>query len=89
MNIKNARDLIIHIMFLPGHLVQAKNLISLFEENNIQYVIRRIRPQKDPNSLSWLKPYSSGMTGVWSKKYIPFIKDSYYSQEEIDWMTNA
>ena len=54
----------IHLMFLPGYLEQCKEIINILNENNISYVVRRIRPQIDPNTQEYLLPNQSGVSGT-------------------------
>lgn len=87
-----SKDLIIHIMFLPGHIEQAKEAVKVLSKNEIKYVIRRIRPQKHPDKLEWLKPYTSGMTGVSGRRMSIEVGEKtipYYNEEELKWMKNA
>jgi hypothetical protein len=46
---KRKRWLKVHIMFLPTTLTRVKKLMKDFKDNNIRYVIRRIRPSYHKN----------------------------------------
>lgn len=75
------KKLHVHLMFLPGKIKEASEIIEIMNDNDIHYAIRRIRPKIDPLTNTWAKPGTSGMAtkhGVSS--------DSYYSKEEIEFM---
>lgn len=72
----------VHIMYLPGKLEECKELIKFFDEHDVQWVVRRIRPKIDPKTGSWAKPYVSGMT-----VHDGNCNDKYYSQEELEWLS--
>lgn len=87
---KLQKDMHVHIMFLPGHLEQCKEIMHILDENDIRYVIRRIRPQINKDRTSWQLPYSNGMEGSPpTLEEAKNIQDSYYSPEEIEWLTQA
>lgn len=71
----------VHIMYLPGKLEECKQLIQFFDENDVHWVIRRIRPKINPQTGSWAQPGTSGMLvrdGA--------CDDLYYSKQELEWL---
>ena len=84
---KLQEDMHVHIMFLPGHLKQCKEIMHILDENDIRYVIRRIRPQVNMDRSDWQKPYASGMKGS-PPTPLDFktIQTNYYSPEELAWL---
>lgn len=49
---KRKRWLKVHIMFLPTTLIKVKQIKHIFKENNIRYVVRRVRPSYQKNHPS-------------------------------------
>jgi len=74
----------VHIMYLPGKLEECKQLIQMFDENDVHWVIRRIRPKIDPVTGSWALPGASGLT-----VYDGHSDDPYYSNEELEWLARV
>ncbi len=72
----------VHLMFLPGHLKDTKNLINICNDYKVHWVIRRIRPKFDPNTNTWASPGFSGMQTT-NKKCL----DEYYSKEELNFLS--
>lgn len=73
----------VHLMYLPGKLQETKEVVNWLQENNIQYVMRRIRPLTNTKTGQFNKVGESGMKfeGVqWGGA------EGYYSQEEIDYL---
>jgi MoaA/NifB/PqqE/SkfB family radical SAM enzyme len=77
------KNLHVHLMFLPGKLKEAKEIIEILKDHDIHYAIRRIRPRIDSLTGKWALPGTSGMTTVHGK-----CNDPYYSKEEIEFITN-
>lgn len=71
----------VHIMYLPGKLHECKELIKLFDDNDVHWVVRRIRPKIDPVTSTWATPGTSGLTVIDG-----YSKDHYYSEEELSWL---
>ena len=71
----------VHLMFLPGHIKDTKNLIKLCDNHKIHWVIRRIRPKFNPNTKTWAYPGFSGMKTTNEKCSHP-----YYTKEELDFL---
>jgi len=69
---------------LPGKLEECKQLIQMFDENDVHWVIRRIRPKIDPVTGSWALPGASGLT-----VYDGHSDDPYYSNEELEWLARV
>jgi MoaA/NifB/PqqE/SkfB family radical SAM enzyme len=73
----------VHLMYLPGKIDQANEIIDIMNENDVNWVIRRIRPRIDPVTNTWAVPGTSGLKTVHGKS-----KDVYYTDEELDFMLN-
>lgn len=71
----------VHIMYLPGKMKECQDLIKLFDANDVQWVIRRIRPKIDPRTSTWAKPGTSGLV-----MRDGHCNDPYYSREELEWL---
>lgn len=78
------KNLHVHLMYLPGKMNEAKEIIEIMNKNEIHWVIRRIRPRIDPVTSTWAKPGTSGLSTVHGSSI-----DSYYSEEEINFMLNV
>jgi MoaA/NifB/PqqE/SkfB family radical SAM enzyme len=76
------KHLHVHLMYLPGKLKEANEIIDIMNENNVNWVIRRIRPRIDPITMSWAKPGTSGLQTIHG-----FSSDNYYSSEELKFMS--
>ena len=72
-----------HLMYLPGKMAEANEIIDIMNENDVHWVIRRIRPRLDPETKTWAVPGLSGLKTSHGK-----CKDDYYTQEELDFMLN-
>lgn len=77
------KNLHVHLMYLPGKLAEAKEIIDIMNQNQIHWVIRRIRPRMDPTTKTWARPHVSGLATVSGK-----CNDAYYSQEELDFISS-
>lgn len=78
------KSLHVHLMYLPGKIKEAKEIISLMNENNVKWAIRRIRPRVDPETLTWAKANTSGMKTIAKK-----VKDDYYTSEDLEFLLNT
>ena len=87
------KNMHVHLMFLPNYLQECKEIINILTENNINYAVRRIRPQVDPELNEYLLPHKSGAIGVQLSQAAKTIDVSklkpYYSQEELDWLSTV
>jgi MoaA/NifB/PqqE/SkfB family radical SAM enzyme len=88
--IKKVRPLItgkkhmhIHLMFLPGKLQETKEVIDWLGSNEVDYVIRRIRPVRNDETGGLNPTFTSGMKN--EGKPIPDAT-GYYSDAEIEWL---
>lgn len=72
-----------HLMYLPGKMAEANEIIDIMNENDVHWVIRRIRPRMDPTTKTWAQPGLSGLKTTHGK-----CKDDYYTAEELDFMLN-
>ena len=80
---KKNQNLHVHLMYLPGKMNEANEIIDIMNENDVHWVIRRIRPRMDPKTKTWAVPGKSGLETVHGK-----VDDLYYSDEELDFMLN-
>jgi MoaA/NifB/PqqE/SkfB family radical SAM enzyme len=78
------KNLHVHLMYLPGKMQQAMEIIDLMNQHDIKWVIRRIRPRIDPTMKTWANPGFSGMKTVHGKS-----TDQYYTEEELDFILNV
>ena len=79
----NRKQVKVHLMYLPGHLEEIKNVVDWLKDNNVKFNVRRIRPMTNKSTGEMNKPYSSGMkfAGVqWGGA------EGYYSQEELAYL---
>lgn len=72
----------VHLMFLPGRLELIKDTVNWMTENDVKFVVRRIRPLFAEDN-SFLPPGSSGKTGL-HKQHLPV--DGYYSEAELEYI---
>jgi MoaA/NifB/PqqE/SkfB family radical SAM enzyme len=75
------QNLHVHLMYLPGKMDQANELIDIMNENDVHWVIRRIRPRLDPATGTWAEPGISGLLTKHGRS-----NDAYYTAEELDFM---
>lgn len=78
---ENKQNLHVHLMYLPGKMKEANEIIDIMNENNVHWAIRRIRPRVDPITGTWAAPGISGLKTVAKK-----VSDAYYSDEELAFM---
>jgi MoaA/NifB/PqqE/SkfB family radical SAM enzyme len=78
----------VNIMFLPGKLDECIELMDTFQQHDVHYSIRRIRPRTNSDRTDWLRPYSDGMLGLAPRQHeINMSKfGAYYSTEELEWL---
>lgn len=77
-----------HIMFLPGHMDETREICQTMRDNGVRYVIRRIRPQYDPVNKDYLRPYRSGLDGVYQLDSYN-ISQPYYTDDEVRFMEDG
>jgi MoaA/NifB/PqqE/SkfB family radical SAM enzyme len=75
------QNLHVHLMYLPGKMEQANEIIDIMNENDVHWVIRRIRPRIDPSTDTWAEPGLSGLLTKHGRS-----EDAYYTAEELDFM---
>lgn len=80
---KHKQNLHVHLMYLPGKMKEANEIIDIMNENDVHWAIRRIRPRLDPITKTWATPGTSGLKTTHGKS-----KDAYYTHEELDFMLN-
>ena len=73
---------VVSLMFLPGRLDKVKEMVDWFTKNDINFVLRRIRPLYTEDG-NFNLPGSSGLNGVHMQHKNPY---SYYSTEEHEYM---
>jgi MoaA/NifB/PqqE/SkfB family radical SAM enzyme len=74
----------VHVMMLPGHFDQAKEVIKILKENDVLFAIRRIRPLYMSDG-SVAKPYQKGGDLKLTKNGPDYSDDTgYYSDDELD-----
>lgn len=78
------RGLHVHVMLLPGEFAEAEEVVARLKAREIEYVVRRIRPQFKEDG-EYLRPFNSGLVGLFrggpAKPRLP-----YYSAEEVQRM---
>lgn len=73
----------VHIMMLPDHFQQAGQVMRTLKENDIMFVVRRIRPLYMPDG-SVARPYEKNGELMLTKNGPDYSKDSgYYSEDEM------
>ena len=79
----NRKQVKVHLMYLPGHLEEIKNVVDWLKDNNVKFNVRRIRPMTNLQTGEMNKPYSSGMkfAGI---QYGG--AENYYSDEELEYL---
>lgn len=80
-------DIHVHIMMLPGKFEELKNIMRFFDERDIKYVKRRIRPQYNKNG-DFNRPFMRGSDGL-SKRAGDHTENNdmiYYSKEELKYL---
>lgn len=77
------QSLHVHLMYLPGKMNEANEIIDIMNQNDVHWAIRRIRPRIDPLTNTWAIPGISGLKTVHGRS-----KDAYYTSEELDFMLN-
>jgi len=80
----------VHMMMLPGHFDKAKEILDILRKENIEVVMRRIRPQVDKD-YKIIQPGNSGMLGRTGYAQVKSKtgEQPYYSNEEIDFLQGA
>lgn len=94
----------VNLMFLPGELEKVKEIISLFKENNVKFVLRKITPRIDvtDDQLHYTKTGKHGklkseqdqQSAVRNYKEKSDIiltdveKNNYYSDDELEFLKN-
>jgi MoaA/NifB/PqqE/SkfB family radical SAM enzyme len=78
-----AKHIHVHLMYLPGILNKVKDTVNWLEENDIQYVIRRIRPMTNLETGEINPPGASGM--IFNGTQQAGTK-GYYSEEELKYL---
>jgi len=74
----------VNVMMLPEHFEEAKDVIKSLKENNILYIIRRIRPSYLPNSKI-VRPNQKGGSLKILDDGPDFSNDeNYYSDNELE-----
>jgi MoaA/NifB/PqqE/SkfB family radical SAM enzyme len=81
---EHKQNLHVHLMYLPGKMNEANEIIDIMNNEDIHWVIRRIRPRVDPITGKWAMPGTSGLKTIPKK-----VKDPYYSDEEIAFMLDS
>jgi MoaA/NifB/PqqE/SkfB family radical SAM enzyme len=81
----------VNVMMAAGYFNEAKEVISYLEKNNIEYIIRRIRPLMDSANKPILPDRVAGRS-VEKMKSEKFDKDKndwgYYSDDEIEYLNS-
>lgn len=77
------QNLHVHLMYLPGKMKEANEIIDIMNVNKVHWAIRRIRPRLDPVTNTWASPGTSGLDTVHGK-----VNDRYYTDEELAFMLN-
>lgn len=77
----NNKSLHVHLMYLPGKMKEANEIIDIMNNNDVHWAIRRIRPRIDPLTKTWAIPGKSGLETIHGTSL-----DSYYSDEELEFM---
>ena len=75
------QSLHVHLMYLPGKMKEANEIIDIMNANDVHWAIRRIRPRIDPQTGTWAEPGTSGLLTKHGKS-----SDAYYSPEELEFM---
>jgi len=76
----------VHVMMLPGHFDQAKEVMKTLKDNNVLFAIRRIRPLYMPDGCV-AKPYQKGGDLKITKNGPDYSDDSgYYSEDELQFL---
>lgn len=80
----------VHMMMLPKHFDKAKEILGILRKENIEVVMRRIRPQVGKD-LKIIQPGNSGMEGYTSYSAVKHKTGAqpYYSKDEIDFLEGA
>lgn len=73
----------VHLMFLPGKLKETKEVINWLKNNDIDYVVRRIRPVLNDKTGGLNPIFTSGMENEGIP--VPDATD-YYNEDEIKWL---
>jgi MoaA/NifB/PqqE/SkfB family radical SAM enzyme len=79
----------VHIMALPGHLDQWKEIIAELKQSGVEYTIRKIRPRVNRERTGWNPPHAPGTEGFHPKhsEMLKFTQEQpYYSAEEESWL---
>jgi len=78
------KDMHVHVMMLPGHFEQAKELMRKLKENDVLFGVRRIRPLYMPDGTV-ARPYQKGGDLKLTKHGPDYSDDQdYYSPEELE-----
>lgn len=92
----------VHIMMLPTRFDEAKNVIEYFRDNNVNVIMRRIRPAYKRNENAKYnekghlvegeiaRPFYSGISTLKMINGQPDYSDeqNYYSEEELEFLRN-
>jgi len=74
----------VHVMMLPGHFEQAKQMMTTLKENDVLFGVRRIRPLYMPDGTV-ARPYQKGGDLKLTKHGPDYSDDQdYYSAEELE-----
>ncbi len=80
----------VHMMMLPGHFDKAREILDILRKENIEVVMRRIRPQVGKD-LKIIQPGTSGMEGHTSYSVVKHRTgiQPYYSTDEIKFLEGS
>ena len=85
---KNTKNLLVHIMMVPGYFDLIKSIMEKFDSKNIPFVLRRIRPLFKDNKPILPKIIADRLVYErdYSRSDLSAIDWGYYTQEEVNFL---